>query len=1705
MNKKLRQLLLLGLAALWPFAAAAEDASKDKVRIDSPQYGVVYNASRGEFSIEAKPSGKLFVPAGRLAGGVGKATSIPVNDSKFGVGQGLEIRFDSGHRSLIAIYPGLPFVLIKSQLHNSAKNAQELNKVELLSSSLDLGLAHDKIQTLGTGGLFPPAKNPGSYAFLALADPATRAGVVGGWLTHERGSGVLFSPVKDGVVSLQARIDYGCLRIQPGADAETETLAIGYFDDARFGLEAYADAIAKVYAVKLPPKQVGHCTWYMEKHGFSCDEKHLQELTAYASKNLKPFGFDFIQIDDGWQDGKSKNGPNKNFTTHRSGGAYRSGMKATADNIAKSGLIPGIWFMPFAGTWDDPFFADKQDWFVKTLDGKPYDTSWGGTCLDMTNPIVQNYVRDMVKRISNEWGYKFFKMDGYWTGSGTKQIYVNNGYHEDGMGDAVFHDKSKTNIEAMRMGTKLIREAVGPEVFLLGCCVSQNMRSFGGTFGLLDAMRVGPDTGADQIGAPHASRLWFLNGRVWWNDPDCVSVRKSVTIEQARLNASFTNMSDTLFYNSDWMPDFPADRLDIMRCCMTAHNLPSRPVDVFENQPARIWHLPAANRKERRDLVALYNWDKKKPLTISCPVDRIGLPKADEYVGFEFWTKKFIPPFKGTFTCDLSRGPVARIVSVKPVTGYPVLISTSRHMTQGIVDVTDETWDLENSRLSATSQLVADDPYEIRIVVPLGQQSWKAAKITVSAEDAAAGVKAELKQDGPKVFAVINSPASRKVKWDLSFERAPVSASPAKAVTNLQAKAGYGQFTLTWDETGDEGYRITRDDGKVFITMGNVFFDDSFTKAESISYSVEALNYEGNPGKPTSIKAVPAGIPTKPEKPTVYLEDLKLHYALNDYVKPSIKKNISGQPLSVGGVTYEHGLGVHARSWTHCAIPANSTRFVAVVGLDDKVKDNPHTSVVFEVYGDVKEMGEEPKLLGRSPELSKETIAEWSFDIELNSRYKELRLMVSDADDGIAGDHANWVDAGFVTGKTAANGVVPAAQLVDMSRRADELKALRWGMFICWSLSTFSGQEWRSDVKDVAYFRAKEVDPEQWVKTAKEAGMGYVLFRVKDQDGFCLWDTKTTDRKVTKAPLGRDVLGELRKACDKHGIKLALCFSQGEFSQHKEFHPAGGYTPEMQKAQLTELLTQYGPIEFLWCDHALGNGGLNHAKLAAFVKSFQPGCFVGFSGGDPKGADIRLDEETGAASLLADKPADGAASYRLAAFTYPILPAHQGGAVWYYSLPKHDTLCHPAEKLYSDYLDAVKHGNLFSLNVGPDYDGKLRAVDVATLRNVGEMIRTQAPESPDIAKKKLRRNQSDQKWRQDKFMILAFGGPTNDALADAYAKAGFNTVLTKVEHLDLCAKYGLRSVVKDATPAQAANFREHPGVYGWWVQDEPIKKEWVNVGQMTDAFHEADPHHPAYVNLAGWENLDAYFRIVKPWFLSFDVYQWWHGGSDVPSTDAYCSELERHRIAALKANVPLFCWVESNADWRYANGVAGAGYLADNAAMMRHSVWLALVHGSKGIQWFTAGLVFDKNGKLLRSGEDVKAINKELGALGPILMTLRCDKVYHTKPVPKGSVAISPDCEFASPDADVSFGIFTGDADMKHVIVMNREIKPGAINAMRNITVDFKKPLAIERFNVDTGSWEALAIKNGDGKYSISIDLLSGAGALIRCRNLNER
>lgn len=715
-----------------------------------------------------RPSGRVFLVQTLPEVAHGSVKVATVAHRTFGAGQALEFSLPDGGRYQVMLFDSIPFALVRSSLHNDASREAIARETQAITARVDLGLPVQRLKAFGTGGLLELNRNPGSYVWMTIVEPESRNGVVLGWLTQDRGSGVLFTAVDQDSVKVEARVQYGRLRLEPGATIELETLAVGYFDDARLGLEAWADAVARVYRIRLPTQPTGYCTWYSQPNGGASDQQHLAELAAFSATNLAPFGFSVVQIDDKWQEGVSTNGPKRNFTEHRPSGPYPDGMKSAADKIKALGLVPGIWFMPFAGTYYDPYFEQHQDWFVKRLDGRPYETAWGGTCLDMTHPGAREHLRQVAHRICHDWGYQYLKVDGLWTGTATRQQYVNSGFKEDGMGDALFFDPDKTNIEAYRDGLRLLREAAGPKVFILGCNGPQNMRSYGGAFGLVDAMRIGPDNGSDWKrllrGPQFGSRHYFLHGRIWYNDPDPVYVRASMPLNHARLICSWVALSGQLNLDSEWLPGLPPERLDILKRTMPSHGLRPRPADLFEHDPPRLWLLTDDRRAPRRDVIGIFNWDDGDK-SFECPLERLGLDARTEYEAYDYWLDALLDPLRGRLQLE-TPAESCRIIAVRPRANHPQVISTSRHVTQGIVDLQEERWQPGSRMLTGRSRVASGDPYELRIVGGNGLES-----VAVSRSDERAGVAARLKStDGRLCRVTFESPVSREVSWSIKFK-----------------------------------------------------------------------------------------------------------------------------------------------------------------------------------------------------------------------------------------------------------------------------------------------------------------------------------------------------------------------------------------------------------------------------------------------------------------------------------------------------------------------------------------------------------------------------------------------------------------------------------------------------------------------------------------------------------------------------------------------------------------------------------------------------------------------------------------------------------------------------------------------------------------------------------------------------------------------
>ena len=348
------------IASVAAFLATALSANAAVLTVENKSLLVRYDDADGRFSAVEKASGLVFLNNGQLDFTNATAKTQRMRDPIFGAGNGIVLTQADGSRASLELYPNLPFVLVRHIRQNQAKAVLDLKQVVAATFTLNLGKPASELRTMGTAGLTAPDKNPGSYLFLTAAVPATRRGVVAGWLTEDRGSGVLFSSVKAGAVEFKARIDYGHLQIPTGASAKLETLAIGIFDDARMGEELYAEAVRRQYHIALRPRMATYCTWYAEKHGAAGDEKSTVELARFAAKELKPFGLGVVQIDDEWQDSKHFNGPRRGLDRVRPDGPYAHGIAPVAAEVEKSGLNFGLWWLPFERNFQDPEYTNRQ-------------------------------------------------------------------------------------------------------------------------------------------------------------------------------------------------------------------------------------------------------------------------------------------------------------------------------------------------------------------------------------------------------------------------------------------------------------------------------------------------------------------------------------------------------------------------------------------------------------------------------------------------------------------------------------------------------------------------------------------------------------------------------------------------------------------------------------------------------------------------------------------------------------------------------------------------------------------------------------------------------------------------------------------------------------------------------------------------------------------------------------------------------------------------------------------------------------------------------------------------------------------------------------------------------------------------------------------------------------------------------------------------
>ena len=699
-------------------------------------------------------------------------------DSIWGTAQELNIKYDNGRMLTFRLFPSNPFLFVNTTIKNEGKIDLVLKQMTFANVHLVMNNL-SSLNTLGTGGMKPLSNAMGSYTYSLVADPLSRKSVLVSWLTQLQGLGYM-TPQQRGVeCNIETGLEFGNYVVKPGQERSTDILLIGVFADGREGLELYADYLAKSYQIRLPEKPNVYCTWYhrdVTGSGAST-EKALKENAQFVAKHLAPFGLNVIQIDDNWQssmidgiDYKKNNkqingvklgdGPIKSFT--KANFNFPSGMDFTAKNLNKEGFTAGIWFMPFSGDIHHPDF-DKNIFAKNAKTGEPYEVKlWSGTCIDATSPAGEAFLRKRFKGIY-DWGYRYFKIDGLHTGAPSENIYVTRSYKgKPSYADAKLYNNEMTYVQCFRKGLSLLKEEA-PDAFLLGCAATQNMSSFSSSFGFVNAMRVGPDndngrTGNWQrvtAGADFAGNLYFLNNKVWYNDPDPYYIRESNPLNKARWMLSWQSISGSLSTSSEQYADLSAERLDMLKRGLPTHSLPVRPVDILENEHPAIWLV----QNQRMKIIGLFNWNEHKQSNIDFSLNRMGLNGNTEYEVFDFWANKYIGKIKNQLQAVLDSAS-CQVLAVKESKDYPQLISTSRHITQGLMDVITENWDSKSKTLFGASKVVAGDDYEFRLIVPIG---FKIKTATCN------GISLKNKQEGTLYRIKFTPKSTDMVDWKFTF------------------------------------------------------------------------------------------------------------------------------------------------------------------------------------------------------------------------------------------------------------------------------------------------------------------------------------------------------------------------------------------------------------------------------------------------------------------------------------------------------------------------------------------------------------------------------------------------------------------------------------------------------------------------------------------------------------------------------------------------------------------------------------------------------------------------------------------------------------------------------------------------------------------------------------------------------------------------
>lgn len=725
----------------------------------------------------------------------------------------------------------------------------------------------------------------------------------------------------------------------------------------------------------LPPS--GWCTWYYYYQQIT--EKEVKQNARWIAENLKDFGAQYVQIDDGWQGtGRVSTRDWTNISDK-----FPAGMNGLASYIKSLGLTPGIWLAPH-GQSNESVVKNNPGIFLLKPDGVSASETWEGKYLvDPSIPDSHKYLRDLFTKLSS-WGYEYFKIDG--------QPIVVGEYKTK---KASMKNPSDDNVGLYRQTLESIRTAIGPDRYLLGCW---GMPIEG--VGIMNGSRTGGDVvlgwdGGFMTALRATMQNYYLHNVAWYTDPDVLLVRSPLSLDQARAWATLQGLTGQAVLSSDRLMDLSEERVELLRRVYPAVDI--RPLDLFPaDRNKRVWDLKVNHLDRNYDVVGVFNYDEGKSERINLNWQELGLPDNTLVHVYDFWNQEYLGAWEKGITVDLSPAST-RVLTLLPSTDKVQLISTSRHITQGWIDLIAFNQNDAANSFTGKSNVVRNDPYELRFVFPRGK-NFKVNSAT--AKSAAGSLPVKISNHQGWATVQILSPRTTKVGWSVSFDPAESYHYPVREPANLWAdRVGFDGVNLKWSAQYylNAGYHVYLNGALLGYTPMNTFSLRGLDPEASYTAEVRTVWDDGTASeKKAELKFTIKSILPR-EMSLTQIAPLRPRVGARGI---AINRAVSGRPLAIGGERYDDGIGSRGNAEIEYDLRGLFDSFSALVGVDDGT-NNEGASVEFVVVGDGKE-------LWRSGVLKKSDGAK-PLRIDL-SGVRRLVLRVSGGEDTVSRTQSDWVD-----------------------------------------------------------------------------------------------------------------------------------------------------------------------------------------------------------------------------------------------------------------------------------------------------------------------------------------------------------------------------------------------------------------------------------------------------------------------------------------------------------------------------------------------------------------------------------------------------------------------------------------------------------------------------------------------------------------------